>query len=230
MMVGLDLRREYIYKNIIIFVSMDKIDIIYYINLAHRTDRDKRIRDQLLNHAGIDPSKVHRIDAIYVPDFGALGCSKSHIKILEEFVKTPDSVKNCLILEDDFVFNMPIEDVNDLLNKFWDAMNDDYDVLMLGCNPMATTPTEFPFMHKIIEAWTTSAYCVNKTFASRLLENMKEGAKLLEAAGKPTHEYSLDIYMKHLQKKYNWYTLYPKIGRQGNSYSDVEKKYVDYGL
>ena len=208
---------------------MDKIDIIYYINLAHRTDRDQSIKGQLLNHAHIDADKIHRIDAIHEPLLGALGCSLSHIKAVEEFLKTPDSVRTCLILEDDFVFNMPIEDVNKLLNEFWKVMGDDYDVLMLGCNPMADTPiTDYPFIHKISEAWTTSGYCVNKTFAYKLLENMKEGAALLEAAGKPTHEYCLDIYFKHLQNQYNWYTLYPRIGRQAASYSDIEGKFVNY--
>jgi GR25 family glycosyltransferase involved in LPS biosynthesis len=208
---------------------MDKIDIIYYINLAHRTDRDQSIKGQLLNHAHIDADKIHRIDAIHEPQLGALGCSLSHIKAVEEFLKTPDSVRTCLILEDDFVFNMPIEDVNKLLNEFWKVMGDDYDVLMLGCNIRSVSKTEYPFFYKINGAQTLSGYCFNKKYASILLENFKEGNRLLESAGKAVHEYCVDQYITSLQERHRWYVIYPIIGRQGPSYSDIEGKFVDYG-
>ncbi len=208
---------------------MDKIDVFYYINLAHRTDRDERIRDQLLNHAGIDSSKVHRIEGINMPEFGALGCSYGHIKCFEEFLKTPDTVKNCLIFEDDFVFNMCIEDVNKLLHQFWEAIGDDYDVLMIASNIRSASRTSYPFLYKIHGAQTLSGYCVNKKFASKFLENLKEGNELLRAAGRQVHEYCADQNITKLQEKYRWYTIMPMIGRQGASYSDIEGKYVDYG-
>ena len=78
------------------------IDAIFYINLDHRSDRKEHILQEIRK---IDPtlSKTHRIQAEYVPDHGALGCTKSHIKAFQLFMEHPEW-KNCLILEDDFTF------------------------------------------------------------------------------------------------------------------------------
>jgi GR25 family glycosyltransferase involved in LPS biosynthesis len=209
--------------------GFNHFDVLYYINLEHRTDRNEHILAELAK-TGIDESKVHRIDAVCIKEFGMLGCVKSHIKTLEAFLQTPDEIQNCLILEDDF----KLKDLNNLnvsienLDAFF-GMNIEYDVLMISGNLIHCKRTFVPFLLKVDEAQTTSGYCITKKFAITLLENFREGADLLEKAGYQLHEVCLDQYWKRLQKDNKWFAIYPLIGEQMLSYSDIEKKTVYYG-
>ena len=118
----------------------------------------------------------------------------------------------------------------------------DFDVLMLSSNTIKELLTTFEFVTKIIDAQTSSGYAVSKSFASILLNNYMESITLLEQIGKKPdysdywfdmymerlHPICFDIYMKKLQPISKWYCLHPKIGKQIESYSDIENKVVDY--
>ena len=207
--------------------GLNNFDIIYYINLDHRRDRFEYINGEL-NKTNIEKNKINRFSAIYVKDFGALGCAKSHCLVLEEFLKTPDTIKNCIILEDDFIFNLNQEDINKLVNNFFNSnLFYNFDILMLSGNTQNEENTEYPFLTKILDSQTTSGYCVNKKFANTLLNIIKEDiSKLEETKNEP--KYALDIIWKKLQSISNWYCLKPKIGLQRESYSDIIKQNVFY--
>ena len=51
---------------------------------------------------------------------------------------------------------------------------------------------------------------------------------LLQRAEFKCYPYCFDIYMKKLQPVSNWYCLNPKVGKQIESYSDIENRVVDY--
>ena len=59
-------------------VTLNSFDNFAYINLAKRTDRRKRIEEMLTNYS-VDPSKVHRVEALPTPNLGAKGCAFSHL-------------------------------------------------------------------------------------------------------------------------------------------------------
>ena len=59
--------------------GLNNFDIVYYINLKHRTDRLINITNEL-NKTNISKEKINRIEGIYFKTFGILGCAKSHIK------------------------------------------------------------------------------------------------------------------------------------------------------
>jgi len=204
---------------------MNNFDAVYYINLDHRKDRYEQITNELAKT--IDSNKINRIEGVYIENFGCLGCSKSHIKALETFLNTPDNITNCIIFEDDFIFTKEMDEVNSLINLFFSHIKD-FDVLMLSSNTLRSDNTEYEFIKKIIDAQTLSGYCVSKKFAPTLLENYKEGAELLEKTGYSYCDYCIDIYMKRLQPLSNWFSINPLIGKQCESYSDIEKKNVDY--
>jgi len=206
--------------------GFNRFDIVYFINLDHRTDRLEHITNEL-NKTNIEPIKLNKISAVYTPNFGALGCSKSHVIALESFLKTPETNQTCVILEDDFIFTQEQCVVNDLINKVFEN-NIDFDVLMLSANIEHQTPTTYPFITKIYNAQTTSGYVVNRKFAPILLNNYKESVELLEKH-KIGFNNCIDIHMKKLQPYFNWYCLNPKIGIQMSSFSDVEKRFVQYG-
>ena len=203
---------------------MNNFDIVFYINLEHRKDRYDQINSELAK-TNIDTEKINRIEGIYYDTFGILGCGKSHILALESFIKSGKDT--CILLEDDFEFIIPQEEINTLINRFFNS-NISFDVLRLASNTLCEIATEHDFLTKIIDTQTLSGYCVSKQFAPILLENFKEGARLLEQHGKSTPPYCIDIYMKKLQPISNWFSIHPKIGRQRASYSDIEHTDVCY--
>jgi len=207
--------------------GFNNFDLVYYINLNHRTDRFNHITNEI-KKTNIDESKVHRIEAIYVEDFGALGCSKSHCIALENFINSPETNQTCVILEDDFEFTQPQNIVNDLIDKVFNNDVKDFDVLLLSSNTFHELNTaKFNFVTKIIEAQTTSGYVVSRKFAPILLKNYKDGCDLLSVS-KIKWQHSIDIYMKQLQPNNKWLCLSPKIGKQMDSYSDIEKCNTNY--
>lgn len=184
-----------------------------------------------MSKMNIDSNKIVRIDGIYA-DFGALGCTMAHYNAIKHFINTPDNIKNCIVFEDDFEFTQDKETVNKLINQFFNN-NINYDVLLLSSNTYSEQPTNYDFITKIYDAQTASGYCVNKNFAQILLNNFNEAVQKLSLSydkinGTHNWHYSNDIHWKLLQPMNNWYCLKPKIGQQRPSYSDIEKRNVNY--
>jgi glycosyl transferase family 25 len=204
--------------------GLNNFDVIYYINLKHRTDRFNHINNELTK-TNIDKNKINRIEGVYIKDFGILGCAKSHILALIEFIKS--SHETCIIFEDDFEFTQDQNTINNLINRFFNEVTD-FDVLMLASNILNAQLTNFEFITKIIDAQTLSGYAINKKFALKLLNNYQTSVLLLEQVGYKVHHLCFDIYVKQLQPNNNWFCLNPRIGKQIKSYSDIENKVVDY--
>lgn len=194
-------------------VSVNYIMIVYYINLEHRTDRRTHIENQL---QGIK-WPVERVEAVH-HEYGILGCVRSHIKTLEQFLKTDH--EECIVLEDDFEFTRPKEELYIPARIQW-------DVVMLSGN--VQTQSQFTAdLNQIYEAQTTSGYMITKNFAKILLENFREGEQLLEQTR--NRRYSLDMHWKSLQPASRWFIFSPKFGKQCASYSDIEHFYANYGV
>lgn len=214
--------------------GFNNFDILYYINIDHRTDRKQQLLNEL-SKTNIDFNKINRIDAIHTPHFGQLGCSKSHIKALEMFLKTDDTVQNCLILEDDFEFILSIDEINIMIdNFFYDIKN--FDVLMLSYNNIceANERTDFHYLIRILDNLSMSGYCVSKKYAKRLLDNYVNGVEKLnyhyKTFNNKVQDYYLDMYNRQLINNSLWFGFIPKIGKQRLSYSDIENKIVDYNV
>lgn len=201
--------------------------MIFYINLEHRPDRREHIEKEI----GLfctEPAKVVRIDAVK-HEVGAIGCTKSHIQAIEQFLAN-SSWKTCMILEDDFTCRArTAEEIHTRLRLFFSSFSE-WDMLSLSYNPQAftTTPTHVGEVVKVLSTQTSSGYCLHRRFAPLLLANLKEGCMLKEMY---THlsNYCLDIYWKQIQPIANWYALVPAVGYQYENYSDVEKRVANYG-
>lgn len=203
---------------------MNDIDKIYVINLEHRKDRLDGFMSQM-EQMGLQ-DLVERIDAIYNPDFGILGCVKSHLLVLDKIINS--NYKNILVCEDDFRF-FDIHTTKEYLKSM--KINFDYDIISFSANKTSfdftITPSEYPFLYKASGIQTTSCYLINKNFCKQLYDNFNESAYWLEKTKKIT-TYALDIYWKRLQPTSRWYLTNPKLGYQEAGYSDIEKKCVDY--
>ena len=81
--------------------SFEDIRNAFYINLDHRTDRKEHVINQLTT---LGLPTFERFNAIKMEN-GAIGCSMSHLKILQEAVK--NNWDHLLIVEDDITFLDP---------------------------------------------------------------------------------------------------------------------------
>lgn len=209
---------------------MDLIESIYFINLDHRVDRLNEFQAEI-KRMGIPESKVKRISGVYKPELGALGCGLSHVKTLDAFLETGQSY--CLIFEDDFQFTVDPNYFRFLLSHSFQIQKD-FDVIMLAANIMKEEKTQSRFLSRILDAQTSSAYLISREYAKTVRDTLQEGMKLLEEwyeiHKQPKHEYCLDIYWKQLQPKGKWFVFHPKLGKQRESYSDIERKITNYGV
>lgn len=209
---------------------MDFIQQIYYINLDHRTDRKEQIEKEI-KKLGVPESKITRIPGIYNKEIGILGCGLSHKKALEIFMES--GYENCLVFEDDFQFTLDINYCSYLLKQVF-QQKISYDIIMLAGNIFRYQNTNWPFLKKVEDGQTASAFLITRSFAPKLIQALTESTQLLEeywkATGQKKHEYCNDIYWKKLQPQSNWFIVHPKMGLQRESYSDNEYKVTNYGV
>lgn len=209
---------------------MESIDSVYYINLDHRTDRRKQIEESL-DALRVPPEKRVRIPGVYTEGFGILGCGLSHKLALETFLASTAST--CLILEDDFAVTLDTNYCSYLLRSIFDQKVP-FDVVMLAGNIFKDEPTEWPFLRKVLDGQTASAFLITREFAPKLIECLTESTRLLkdwhDRTGERKHEYCNDIFWKKLQPDARWYITIPKLGLQRESYSDNEARVTNYGV
>jgi hypothetical protein len=188
------------------------VDKIIYINLKHREDRRKLLDKEL---DIIIDEKIIRFNAILEKD-GCIGCTKSHIQILEMCIY--NKWGNCLIIEDDMVWNNFNNNYNTLLN----LLKNNFDVILLGGIQIKYNLDSY----KLISAVTTTAYLVNNNYYIKLLNNFKEGmGKYMRCENIKIRKnrLTIDQYWKLLQNKDNWYIVVPGLSFQRNGYSDISK-------
>jgi GR25 family glycosyltransferase involved in LPS biosynthesis len=206
--------------------------VVYWINLDHREDRRKEMEQELAK-LQLPPARVIRVSGIYEKTRGHLGCSKSHIHCLETYLRDPHRATHCIIFEDDFEFT--VENPTNKLREFIESQTP-YDVCMLAGNVYQETDWT-PTLHKVTRATTTSGYMVHSDFAPTLLENFKEGARLLENSYEQNvppsgynGEYAVDQYWFSLQSTHRWFVFFPKLGKQRASFSDIMQGNVNYHI
>jgi glycosyl transferase family 25 len=189
------------------------IEKVVYINLEHRTDRRQEIESEL----SIFPSeKIQRFNAIK-ENFGALGCTKSHIAVLEMAIS--EGWSNYLVIEDDGMWSN-FDKSYPILESL---SKNPYDVIVLG----SVVPIYDKLTYKLQKSQTTTSFLVNKHYYKTLLQNFKDGAHGLTLTRSPPM-YAIDMYWQRIQARDNWYLVAPSLVVQRPSYSDIEKKHVDY--
>ena len=210
------------------------IDAIYYINLDSREDRKTEFLQEMRKY-GVPDDKITRISAVNKPGKGDWGCSLSHLITVQQFIDS--DIDNCIVFEDDFVFKQDLQTINSMFREVFDTKSPIiYDIIMLSANEIDVAKTEHKYLKKVKNAQTTSGYMVNKHFAPILLQNYREGAKLIEESygggksDKLQGPFCVDQYWKRLQPQSNWYIFSPKLGVQRESHSDIQGGVVDYGV
>ena len=194
-----------------------------YINLDHRIDRNNNIINQL---KPFKENNIIRLNASYFKQNGPKGCALSHIRILEMAIK--NNWDNVLILEDDFIFTQPINNINIMINKFFKD-NIKWDIIMFSSNLIKFNKYN-DYLNKVVEGKTTSGYAVNNQFFKTLLKTFKNCYKHLDVPiyNKNLKHFCIDMGWRNLQEPNDWYIFNPKLGKQKDGFSDIMQKYKNY--
>lgn len=202
--------------------SIPDICHTFYINLNARTDRKQHVENQL-NNIGIN--NAQRFSAIKLPNGnGALGCSFSHLKLLEMAKKK--NFPHILIVEDDILFT----DVSVFIKQFNAFLSNHklFDVALISGNNIPPYFTIDDTCVKVTRCQTTTGYLVQNHYFDTLIRNFREGIKKLMLEPHNHIMYAIDKYWFRLQKEDNWYLIVPLTVTQREDYSDIEKKNTNY--
>jgi glycosyl transferase family 25 len=187
-------------------VMFEFIDKVVYINLDHREDR----RTSILKQLEVFPSeKVIRFPAIREEN-GAIGCTKSHIAVLEMAIA--NKWKNVLILEDDAIWNK----FDEGYSRLEKLVQNPYDVIVFGSTLAEYDKETF----RLTKGHTTTAYLVSNHYYEPILGNFKYGLKRLVETGIDRF-YAIDRFWQHLQIRDKWYCIIPCLMYQTPSWSDI---------
>jgi glycosyl transferase family 25 len=200
--------------------SLDDIKNAYYINLEHRTDRKEHVESELRN-IGISATRFNAIKM----ENGAVGCSMSHLKLLQDAVK--QNFDHILIVEDDITFLDP-ELFKTQINSFFQLHQNNWDVILLAGNNMPPYKNIDDTCIQVSRCQTTTGYLVNGHYIKVLLQNVKMG--LTNLLNRPTEhsKFAIDKFWFVLQEASKWYLIIPPTVVQREDYSDIEKRITNY--
>ncbi len=200
--------------------TLEDVKNAFYINLEHRTDRKEHVEKEL-KKIGVNAT---RFNAIKMMD-GAIGCSMSHLKILENAKK--NKLDHVLILEDDIMF-LDCELFKTQINKFLKIHGNNWDVILFAGNNMPPYENIDDTCVKVSRCQTTTGYLVNGHYINILATNVKMGLTHLLNKPDEKSKYAIDKFWFVLQESSKWYLIIPLKVVQKNDYSDIEKKVTNY--
>lgn len=197
--------------------SFDYFDEIYCINLDERTDRWEHAQKQFEKAGILD--KVQRFSAIKDID-GRVGVIKSNLEIVK--IAKQKKLKNVLVFEDDveFIVDNPQKILQDSINQI---VNIKWHLFYLGAN---THQKLAKFKPNLI--LLRNAYAVHSMAYSDLIYDIfirrYEGIKMIK-----NFDDILDVFLANkIQEKFICLMTAPMMTTQMNSYSDIEKRVVNY--
>lgn len=199
--------------------SISDIKHAFYINLLSRPDRKQHVERQLQS-VGI---RGQRFNAIKMPN-GAIGCSMSHLKIIE--TAKANNWDHVLIVEDDILFTNPNLFVQQF-NKFL-SNHKNFDVVLIAGNNIPPYLTIDDSCVQVSRCQTTTGYLVQKHYYDILIKNYKDGILFLMKEPHNHILYAIDKHWFNLQAIHKWYLITPLSVTQREDYSDIEKRPTNY--
>jgi glycosyl transferase family 25 len=169
-------------------------------------------------------NNFERFNAIKMEN-GAVGCSMSHLKLLQQALKS--GLDHILIVEDDIEFLDP-DLFKTQLDLFLKNRGSKWDVVLLAGNNMPPYETIDETCVKVTRCQTTTGYLVNGHYIEKLLNNVKMGLSNLLREPRNHTQYAIDKHWFALQSVDNWFIITPLTVVQREDYSDIEKKVINY--
>jgi glycosyl transferase family 25 len=156
---------------------------------------------------------------------GAIGCSMSHLKILQNALD--NNLDHVLIVEDDITFLNP-ELFKTNFDTFLQRNGNNWDVILLAGNNMPPYDAVDDVCIKVKRCQTTTGYLVNGHYIKKLMTNVKMGLTSLICNPGRHAMYAIDKFWFVLQAVDKWFLIIPLTVVQREDYSDIEKKRINY--
>lgn len=209
-------------------------DRIYYINLDKRTDRREHIENEIKKVLDSDLKITRRMPGVVCDGYegrvkGAIGCSMSHQSVIAESIR--DGLNNVMIFEDDFEFLCDRNRFMQDLERFMKT-HPDYDILLFGVNSPAgiyRAPSRNNAFIKVNASQTTSGYMVSKKGLPKMKAACDRSVEGLKTT-KCVQAHAVDLEWHSVMKEGNVYAFPYRVGRQMQSYSDIELRMVNYKI
>jgi GR25 family glycosyltransferase involved in LPS biosynthesis len=199
--------------------NIKDIQYALFINLDTRKDREIEV----INEFKQLDIPIERMNATKLHN-KRVACSMSHLKCLQ--TAKNNKWNHVLIVEDDIQFLKPQLFI-DNLNKFLSS-SILWDVLLFAGNNMPPYTNYDDFCVKVTRCQTTTGYLVLSHYYDILINNIKEGIKLLIKNPDSHFFYAIDKYWINLQTKDNWFLITPLTVIQREGFSDIENKKTNY--
>ena len=209
------------------------VDHIYYINLDKRTDRKLHIEKQIKTNFDFMLKNTTRIPGVVYNDNnnssiinGAMGCSMAHLNVIQDAIK--NNYEKILILEDDFEFicnkSKFLKDINYFFNNY-----KNFDIFLFSFNKCKSK--KINDLVEIVEiSLSTSGYIISKKAFQSLMNACTNSIKKLKKT-KVLSQGAFDVLWHDIMKtRKQTYKFNYRVGKQIKSYSDIEKKNVNYGV
>ena len=199
--------------------SVSDIKHAFYINLDSRPDRKQHVERQLC----IIGINAQRFKAIKLQN-GALGCSLSHLKLIE--TAKANNWPHILVVEDDILFTNPSLFVQQC-NKFL-STHKEFDVALISGNNIPPYREIDDTCVQVTKCQTTTGYLVQNHYFDTLIQNYKMGIQNLMREPENHRIYAIDKFWFNLQAIHKWYLIIPLTVTQREDYSDIEKRPTNY--
>ncbi len=179
----------------------DRIDRIYCISLAQRTDRRKEAAAAFAR-AGVRGRVAFMVVPPH-PGGGEQGCYTSHLLCMKEALA--EGADRILIFEDDIRFDRLERDHLGRCAAFMDQ-HPSWHVLFLGCMVRWSRATAWPGVRRVGYRSLTHGYVIHRRLAERLVARPWQGVPY-------------DDFLRDLEDP-EMYAVYPAVAFQSNSRSD----------
>lgn len=196
----------------------------FYINLDGRRDRFDYFEKVKSDNSFL--TNIQRFSAIQNSN-GALGCTMSHYNALKLAYETYKGDECIAIFEDDF-FILDKNAFNDFVSDFSSIKNnDDWSVITFTRRAGTYYGKYDDKFNYIKETQTMSGYIIKTTFIETLVKQLEIGITNMEN-GLSEHNNTCDQIWKPLQHGNNFIYYNRVFAGQLPSYSNLEKRVVDY--
>jgi hypothetical protein len=186
-------------------------DAIYLINLDSRPDRLVRVMSSFDALGIVD--RVQRFPGI-IPEggSGAYGCLMSHVAIIKKAKEL--RLKNVLVFEDD-VQLLNIESISPAISQL---SSQPWALYYLGYNSHAPLTQATPNLLKLTKCYAAHAIAYNSIIFDLILSEFEKNKINI-----------IDVWLAdNIQSKFKCFGNYPIGAIQIPSYSDIEKRQVNY--
>jgi len=197
--------------------AFDYFDEIYCINLDERTDRWEHAQKEFSKAGILD--RVKRFSAIKEND-GRLGIVKSNLAIIK--IAKEKKLKNVLVFEDDFEFIVddPQKVLQDTINQ---VGNNQWYLFYLGANTHQKLLKIKPNLIVLKNAFAVHSMAYSEKMYDIFIRKYDRIKTIKDFND------ILDVFLaKKIQEKYICFMVHPMMTTQMNSYSDIEKRVVNY--